>query len=232
MKVSKWNDKLKNHHNGCDLPFWNGFECCVNSLVPQTTKHTHVMVEWCMTTMVLPIYKWSTTNTQQRDGKHQFMNHKKKDKETKEWRVWLFFLPKTPLFHSSITVLAVSSLTYNHPFPSFSGWFHEWEKPTQVWWVWCFGKHLMVCVWMVLMSHNEPLHNHNTHQVCLPAFHSLCFPFTSIPTQMVFMWWSLQWCAQPFNQWHVPSTSLSNTITPSPLPPIQQTHTTWDMSSQ
>ena len=32
---------------------------------------------------------------------------------------------------------------------------------------------------MVLMSHNEPLHNHNTHHVCLPAFHSLCFPFTS-----------------------------------------------------
>ena len=31
----------------------------------------------------------------------------------------------------------------------------------------------MMGVWMVLMSHNEPLHNHNTHQVCLPAFHSL-----------------------------------------------------------
>ena len=31
---------------------------------------------------------------------------------------------------------------------------------------------------------------------------------------------SSQWCAQPFNQCHVPSTSLSNTITPSLLPPI------------
>ena len=31
----------------------------------------------------------------------------------------------------------------------------------------------MVGVWMVLMSHNEPLHNHNTHHVCLPAFPSV-----------------------------------------------------------
>ena len=38
---------------------------------------------------------------------------------------------------------------------------------------------------MVLMSHNEPLHNHNTHHMCLPAFHSLCFPFTSTSTNGV-----------------------------------------------
>ena len=45
--------------NGCDHLFEKGFECCVNSLLLQntkhTTKHTHMMVEWWMTTMVLPI---------------------------------------------------------------------------------------------------------------------------------------------------------------------------------
>ena len=39
--------------NGCDHLFEKGFECCVNSLVPQSTNHkTHTMVSgarqpWC-----------------------------------------------------------------------------------------------------------------------------------------------------------------------------------------
>ena len=93
--------------------------------------------------------------------------------------MWLFFIPKNTPFHSSITVLAVSSLTLNSPFSSFSGDSHGWKGQHKCDEWCCFGKHLMMGVWMVLMSHNEPLHNHNTHHVCLPAFHSLCFPFAS-----------------------------------------------------
>ena len=52
------------------------------SLKPHTTKH--MMVEWRMTTIVLSICNEAPPNTQQRDGKHQCMNHKKKDKEMME----------------------------------------------------------------------------------------------------------------------------------------------------
>ena len=73
-----------------------------------------------------------------------------------EWRVWLFFLPKTPLFHSSNTVLAVSSLTHNHLLPSFSGDSMDGKANTSVmsgvvlgstWW-WVFG-----WCWWATMSH-------------------------------------------------------------------------------
>ena len=86
-----------------------------------------------------------------------------------EWRVRLIFLPKNTPFHTSITVLAVSSLTHNNPFPSFSGWFHVWESQHKF----CFGKHLMTCVWL-LLSHNEPHNNHNTHHVCTFLLFTSC----------------------------------------------------------
>ena len=107
----KWIGELKNHHNGCDIPFWNGFWVLCQLSCPSNHK-THTCHGWAVHhNNDVAHLQWSTTNTQQRHWKHQSMNHKKKDKETMAWRVWLFFLPKTPLFHSSDTVLAVSSLT-------------------------------------------------------------------------------------------------------------------------
>ena len=106
---------------------------------------------------------------------HEPQEEGQRDKGVKS--VGLLPSQNTP-FHSSNTVLAVSSLTHNHPSPSFSGW--KSQHKCDEWC--CFGKHLMMDVWMVLMSHNESHHNHNTHHVCLPAFHSLCFPFTSTYT--------------------------------------------------
>ena len=65
--------------------------------------------------------------------------------------------------------------THNHPFPSFSGGSMDGKANAIVMSGVVFEKHMMVGVWMVLMSHNEPLHNHNTHHVCLPAFHYLSY---------------------------------------------------------
>ena len=172
MKVSKQNDKLKNNNNGCEH-FWNSFECFTNSLVHQTTHHDWVVGH----NHGVAHLQWSTTNTQQRDGKHQSMNHKKKDKETKEWRVWLFFLLKTPLSTlQTLSWLSLHSLTTT-PFPFFQWWLHGWKSQHKCDECVVFGKHLMVGVWMVLMSHNEPHHNHNTHHVCLPAFSLLVLSF-------------------------------------------------------
>ena len=183
MKVSKWNDKLKNHHNSCDLPFWNGFECCVNSLVPQTTKH--MMVEWCITTMVLPICNEAPLTLNKGMGSTSPWTTGRRTKRQRSEECGSSSFPKHPLslFKHCLGCLFTHS---QPPFPFFQ-WVIAWvEKPTQVWWVCCFGKHLMMGVWMVLMSHNEPLHNHNTHHVCFPAFHSLCLPFTST---------SHKWCS-------------------------------------
>ena len=89
--------------------------------------------------------------------------------------MWLFFLSQNTPFSLFKHCLGCLFTHSQPPFPFFQ-WVIPWmEKPTQVWWVCCFGKHLMMGVWMVLMSHNEPLHNHNTHHVCFPAFHSCAF---------------------------------------------------------
>ena len=184
----------------------------VSTLLSLKTQHTEfTMVEWCITTMVLPNCNESTTNTQQRQGKHQCMNHNKKDKETKEWRVWLFFLPKTPLF--TLQSLSWQSLhSHNHisllwvVIPCV-------EKPTQVWWVCRFWESPDDgCLDGVDGPQSATSQPHHPPGM-LYCFSLLVFSIHIHITQMVFMWWSLQWCAQPFNQWHVPSTSLSNTIT-------------------
>ena len=115
MKESKWNDKLKNHNNSCDPPFFEMVLSVVSTLLslnhePQSTHHT------CCGCVVddnhgVAHLQWTTTNTQQRHWKHQFMNHKK-DKETMEWRVWFFFLPKTLLFTlQTLSWLSLHSLT-------------------------------------------------------------------------------------------------------------------------
>ena len=139
-------------------------------------KPTHTMVEWCMTTMVLPTCNEPTTlNKGMGNTSPSTTRRRTKSQWSEECGSSSF--PKTPLFHSSNIVLAVLSHS-QPPFPFFQWCFHEWKSQCKCDEWCCFGKHMM-SVWMVLMSHNEPHHNHNTHHVCLPAFHSLCFPFTS-----------------------------------------------------
>ena len=146
--------------------------------------------------------------------------------------MWLFFLPKTPLFTlQTLSWLSLHSHTTTL-FPSFSGDFMGGKANTSVMSGVVFGKHLMMGVWMVLMNHNEPLHNHNTHHVCLPAFHTLCFPFTSTPHK----WCS---CDGLSNGVHSHSTNVMchPPLSPSQSHPhsclsSQQTHTMWEVSSQ
>ena len=154
MKVSKRNDKLKNHHNGCDPSFWNGFECCVNSLVHQNTNHTHTMVEWCVTTMVLSICNEAPATLNKGMWKHQSMNHKKKDRETMECGSSSF--PKHPfsLFNHCLGSLFTHS---QPPFPFFQWVIACVKKPTEVWWVVLFWEApddgCLGWCWWATMSH-------------------------------------------------------------------------------
>ena len=215
MKVSKQNDKLKNHHNGCDH-FWNGFECFTNSLVHQTTHHDWVVGH----NHGVAHLQWSTTNTQQRDGKHQSMNHKK-DKETKEWRVWLFFLLKTPLSTlQSLSWLSLHSLsTTLSPLSMVIPWM---GKPTQVWWVCCF--------WEppddgCLDGVDEPqwATSQPQHPPCVPSCFSHCaFHSHPHPTNGVHVIVSPIVCTtiQPMSCVIHPSLQLNHTLTLA-------SHTTW-----
>ena len=139
--------------NGCDH-FWNGFECCVNSLVPQNHKtHTPWLCggwqPWCC--------PFAMKHNQHSTKVWETLVHELQEEEQRENGVKGVILPSknTPfsLFNHCFGFLFTRSQS---PFPFFQWWLYVWKRQHKcdecvvlgnTWW-WVFG-----WCWWATISH-------------------------------------------------------------------------------
>ena len=214
------------------ISFWNGFWVLCQLSCPSNHK-THARwlsggsQSWCCP-FVMKHHQHSTKAWE--TSVHEPPEERQRDKGVKS--VALLRSQNTP-FHSSNTVLAVSSLTHNHPFPSFSVIPFGGKANTSV---------MSVLFWEApddkcLDGIDEPqwATSQPQHPPCVPSCFSFLVLFIHIHhrnavhvivSPMVCSSIQPMSCAIHFSI----SLQLNHTITLAF--PSQKTHTMWEVSSQ